>query len=139
MKSLLFVLASTLALALASCSPSESRKPTFPAVGKATLPDGKPAEHATVVLHPVGQSEADTPKPHGKVGPDGSFKLATYGTDDGAPAGEYRVTVELWLAGKGDEPPSNRLNLKYAKPETSGLTATVGTGPTEIKTIELKR
>jgi len=49
------------------------------------------------------------------------------------------VTVELWLAGRSDEPASNRLNPKYAKPETSGLTATVGSGPSEIKPLELKR
>ena len=139
MKSLAWFLVSASAFALASCSPTEARKPTYRTVGKVTLPDGKPAEHASVVLHPVGDAAAGVPKPHGKVGADGTYKLTTYDTDDGAPAGEYRVTVELWLAGRADEPPANRLNLKYAKPESSGLTATVGTEPAEIKTIELKR
>ncbi len=139
MKSFAFVLVPALAVAMASCSPSESRKPTFPATGKVTLPDGKPAEHASVVLHPVSDAGAGVPKPHGKVGADGTYKLTTYDTDDGAPAGEYKITVELWLAGRGDEPASNRLNPKYSRPETSGLTATVGTGPSEIKVVELKR
>jgi hypothetical protein len=139
MRSFAFLVASALAVASASCSSKESRKPTFPAVGKVTLPDGKPAEHASVVLHPAGDAGAGVPKPHGKVGPDGTYKLTTYDADDGAPAGEYKVTVELWLAGKNDEPPSNRLNPKYAKPETSGFTATVGTSPSEIKPLELKR
>ena len=138
MKSLALFLVSVLALAQASCSSGEARKPTYPTVGKVVLPDGKPAEHASVVLHPLGDA-AGVPRPHGKVGADGSYKLTTYDTDDGAPAGEYRVTVELWLGGRGDEPPANRLNAKYSMPESSGLTATVGTGPAEIKTIELKR
>ena len=124
---------------LASCSKSAGRKPVFPVSGRVLLPDGKPAEHALVVLHPVGETAEGAGKPHAKVSADGTFKLTTYDADDGAPAGEYRVTVELWLAGKGDEPPANRLNPKFSKPETSGLTATVGTGPTELKPIELKR
>ncbi len=128
-----------LSCGLASCSKSAGRTPTFPVSGRVLLPDGKPAEHATVVLHPVGEIGEGVGKPHGKVGADGVFKLTTYDADDGAPAGEYRVTVELWLAGKGDDPPANRLNVKFSKPETSGLTATVGSGPTELKPIELKR
>lgn len=126
------------ALGLASCGRGDGRKPTFPVTGKVLLPDGKPAAHATVVLHPVDTSAADV-RPHGKVAPDGTFRVGTYGADDGAPAGEYRVTVELYLASpRADEGPSNRLNPRYAKPEASGLTAHVG-GPTELKTIELRK
>ena len=138
MKLTLLLLLASVSLVLASCSKSDDRKRTFVASGKVLLPDGKPAEHALVVLHPVGDPTSLT-KPRGKVGADGTYKLTTYDTDDGAPTGEYRVTVELWLAGRGEEPPANRLNPKYAKPETSKLTATVGTGPTEIRPIELKR
>ena len=138
MKLTLLLLLASVSLVLASCSKSDDRKPTFAASGRVLLPDGKPAEHALVVLHPVGD-ESSLTKPRGKVGADGTYKLTTYDTDDGAPAGEYRVTVERMLAGKGDEPPANRLNPKYAKPQTSNLTATVGTGPTELKLIELKR
>ncbi len=129
----------TFALGLATCSPGEARKPTFPVSGKVVLPDGQPAENAQVVFHPASGADAGVPKPHGKVGADGTYKLTTYDTNDGAPAGEYRVTVELWLAGRGDEAASNRLNLRYSKPETAKLPASVGTGPTDLKPIELKR
>jgi hypothetical protein len=111
-----------------------------PVSGKVTA-DGRSLENATVVFHPVGGS-ADAPKPRGKVGADGSFALTTHTAGDGAPPGEYRVTVELWLAGaRPDEPPVNRLPEKYAKPESSGLTATVTTGPNELKplTVTVKR
>ena len=128
------------ALGLSACGKSDGRKPTFDVNGRVLLDDGKPAEHATVVLHPLDDSGPDVVKPRGKVTADGSFKLTTYDGNDGAPSGEYRVTVELWLSsGRGDEGPTSRLPTKYAKPETSGLTATVKDGPTELKTIEIKR
>lgn len=110
-----------------------------PVSGKVLL-KGKAAEHATVVLHPLHPAAADAPKPRGKVGADGTFTLTTNTEGDGAPAGEYQVTVEQWLAGaRSDDPPANRLPAKYSRPETSGLTATVGAGPTELKVIDLTR
>lgn len=109
-----------------------------PVQGKVTTADGKPLEHATVILHPV--AGGDAPKPRGKTGANGSFALTTATTGDGAPPGEYRVTVELWLAGaRADDPPSNKLPSKYAKPETSGITATVTAGQTELQPIVVKR
>ncbi len=110
----------------------------FPTTGKVTTADGKPLEHATVIFHPVGGG--DGPKPRAKTGADGTFALTTLTTGDGAPAGEYRVTVELWLASaKSEEPPTNRLPVKYAKPDTSGLTATVNPGRTEVTPFVVKR
>src|SRR5262249_23178376 len=47
---------------------------------------GKPAEGAVVVLHPVGATKGDAPKPSGRVGADGSFTLSTVEPGDGAPA-----------------------------------------------------
>lgn len=132
---LIFVL--LMAILPISCGSSTSRRPVFPTSGKILL-NGKPAENALVVFHPMNASDGEA-KPRGKVGPDGTYKLTTYDTDDGAPAGEYRVTVELWLAGRGDEAPSNRLRPNLAKPESSGLMASVSSGANEIKTIELKR
>lgn len=137
MQRTLLVFVAALTFGVASCGKSDAQKPTFPVSGQILLPDGKPAEHALVIFHPVGQ--ATGPKPRGKVLANGTYLLTTYNPDDGAPTGEYQVTVELWLPGRLDENPSNRLNAKYSKPESSGLTATVGTGPAEIKTITLKR
>lgn len=109
-----------------------------PVAGKVTTGDGKPLEHASVIFHPVGGG--DGPKPRGKVGADGSFVLTTHTTGDGAPPGEYRVTVELWLAGaRADDPPANRLPAKYARPESSGLIVTVTPGQPELKPLVVKR
>jgi hypothetical protein len=138
-RSLILTAVALLAVGVTSCGKADGRKPTFPVTGKVLLPDGKPAEHASVVLHPVGEDGQDVPKPRGKVAADGSFSLTTYDAADGAPAGEYRVTVELWrTTGRGDEGPTNRLKPRYANPESSGLTATINPGPTELKPIALK-
>jgi len=133
------LLVAGLALSPMACREDAGRKPTFAVTGTVTI-DGKPAKDATVVLHPVGVTGPDAVKPHGKVAADGTFKLTTYAGDDGAPAGTYRVTVEWWLAGaRADDPPSNRLNAKFAKPETSQLTATVSAAPTTLEPFALKR
>jgi len=50
------------------------------------------------------------------------------------------VTVEQWLAGpRADDPPANRLPPKYANPDQSGFTATVGNGPTDLQPFVVKR
>lgn len=55
---------------------------------------GKPAAGATVVLHPVGPADPKAPLPTGRVAADGKVKLSTFAQDDGAPPGEYAVTVQ---------------------------------------------
>jgi hypothetical protein len=126
---------------LTGCGGS-GREETFPARGRVVL-DGKPPVHALVVLHPLdGNGRQDRPRPHGKVAEDGTFVLTTYEPGDGAPRGEYAVTVEWWLASKGrggdDPPPSNRLPARYARPQTSGLRAVVSEGENDLPEIRIK-
>ena len=128
---------SAFAFGIASCQPTEQRLPTFPVTGSLVFADKRPVTNASVVFHPL--DPAIPLRPRGKVAADGSFQLTSYDGNDGAPTGKYRVTVELWLAGRPDEGPSNRLPEKFAKPESSGLEATVGTGPTTIEPLVLKR
>ncbi len=66
-----------------------------------------------------------------------STALTTYEGNDGAPAGDYQVTVELWLA-KGDEGPVNRLPFKFSRPESSALTAKVNPEPTKLNPLEVR-
>src|SRR5437016_1941611 len=78
------------AACLASCA-RNPRKPVFPVRGQVTV-DGKPAAGATVFFYPV-ESDPDAIAPYGVTDANGSFTLTTYLTFDGAPAGEYVVTV----------------------------------------------
>lgn len=114
------------------------------------LHKGKPAAGARVVLVPVGDDSPDGIKPRGQVAEDGTVKIGTYALADGAPPGEYRVSVR-WTArtaAKNDDgedappgPPGgvqpDRLGERYSNPKTSGLTVKVEPGK-PLATIELK-
>jgi hypothetical protein len=67
---------------------------TYPAEFQ-VLSQNKPAAGATVVLHPVGTVDPAAPKPTGKVDASGVVRLSTFGENDGAPPGDYVVTV-VW-------------------------------------------
>jgi hypothetical protein len=136
-RSLQAILVALLVLLCSSCS--SGRKPVYPVHGQVSFED-QPIPGALVVFHPQGTDAGTTEKSFAKTGLDGTFTLGTYEPADGAPAGNYLVTVELWLSsGQGDEGPTSRLPPRYASPNTSGLTATVETGPNELKPFELKR
>jgi hypothetical protein len=53
-----------------------------------------------VVFHPKDNADPQAPRPFGTAGADGSFGLTTSRPGDGAPAGEYRVTV-IWPGAAG--------------------------------------
>lgn len=126
----------SVALGVAGCGKSESdRQPTFAVEGR-VLDGAKPVANATVVFHPVG---VDGVKPRGKTDANGVFKLTTYDGDDGAPAGSYRVTVELWTTVSADGGPVNRVPAKYARPDSSGFAAEVAARPTTIEPFVLKK
>ena len=100
---------------------------------------------ALIVLEPVWTNEPVFPRPRGVVNDDGSFVLGTYKKEDGAPAGEYRVSVQ-WLVKKskkeeveGGALPVNVLPSRYSKSETSGLTAVIQQGDNDIPTLQLNR
>ncbi|HTU94165.1 MAG TPA: metallophosphoesterase [Gemmataceae bacterium] len=92
---------------------------------------GSPAVGAEIVFRPVDaatKKRADSAR--GRVEADGSFRLTTYRAFDGAVAGEHRISI-VWhppLPANGGERGANRLPERYARPETSKLTATVEAG-----------
>lgn len=69
----------------------------FPVHGKVQV-NGRPAAKAEVTLHPKSplvDAAGRAIFPHAIVKADGSFDIETYADADGAPAGEYVVTV-IW-------------------------------------------
>ena len=66
-------------------------------------------------------------RPQAVVAADGSFRLTTFINHDGAPAGDYYVTVYWPAPGPEDEtrPRPDLLGGRYADPRTTPLTATV--------------
>jgi hypothetical protein len=132
-------------LVLFTC-PACSKDGLNPVRGK-VLQKGSPVPGATVFFHPK-DGDIKSLRPSGQTGDDGSFTLTT-GVKNGAPAGEYAVTV-VW-PGEPKEGPKkkmsteapeverpDRLSGRYADPKTSGLAATVKTGKNELAPFELK-
>jgi hypothetical protein len=96
-------------------------QPAYPVEFKVFV-KGKPAVGATVVLHPAGNLENPI-KPSGKVDDTGTVRLSSFGEGDGAPAGDYRVTIvwfditsssEQAVIIKGDD----KLKGRYSRPDT---------------------
>ena len=99
---------------------------------------------ATVRFELVDGSQAST----GVTNGEGKYVLATFAAGDGAPAGDYRVTITKEVAKGGaqvvseDDPNytgeevdiemENVLPEKYAKADTSGLTATVASSDNSL-------
>jgi hypothetical protein len=135
---------SLLALCCASCG-AGPRKPVNAVRGQ-VLYAGKPVPGALVVFHPLAAEGEDSVRPSGQTDRQGYFRLTSYAPQDGAPAGDYGVTVELWQARvprnarEGDSlPPTNRLPVRYSTAQGSGLRASVAPGDNELTAFQLKR
>jgi hypothetical protein len=113
-------------------APDYYRKPTVPVRGK-VLFEGKPAAGAQVVLQSLAKVPR-APRADALTGADGSFVLSTYTAEDGAPAGEYAVTI-VWrkpLYDEAGKPGKNLLPERYAKKETSELKVTIKAGQDDL-------
>ena len=128
-----------LALALASCS-REGRPPVYPVRGTVTF-QKRPATKAVVVLRPVAPGGPKDVLPRGEVGPDGSFQIGTFADGDGAPAGEYAVTV-IWPEAKKDADGADvvegdRLGGRFNDPARSKWKVQIKDGPNDLEPIRL--
>ena len=132
------MVAALLLLLLPACADEPDHPPLHPVEGTVTWRDD-PAEGATVIFHPPGASDAAAPTPNALVAADGTFRLGTYRTDDGAPAGTYRVTIEWPEAGKPLEGPGpDRLRGRYANPRKPEWTVEVKEGPNVLEPFVLR-
>jgi len=118
--------------------------PVHPVRGR-VLFNGKPAAHAQVTFHPVGDAGRDAVRPTGRADDQGYFTLTSFRDGDGAAAGEYRVTVVRYLARPArtgskaeDTVTANYLPARYAGAESSRLTAVVSPGTNELPAFDLK-
>jgi hypothetical protein len=127
------------ALLAAGCG--DGRPPVYPAGGKVTV-KGEPAAGALVVFHPRDPGRENDPKPVATVRDDGTFTLTTFAAEDGAPAGEYGITV-VWnqkakekkfsLGDEGGGAGQDRLGGRYGDPRKPQITVTVtASGPNDF-------
>lgn len=121
------------------CTKSDERIPVH-AVKGSVFYENRPASGAVIQLHPVVPLPAGTPQPRARVQADGSFVLTTFVTGDGAPAGEYAVTV-TWKQPM-DHPEQEGPDLlpaRFGDPKLSGIKATVAARDNELQAIRLSR
>ena len=127
------LLAAATAAGCASRAQTPDRAPVQHVEGKLLVAD-RPASGARLAFHPVAGGPSGV-CPVGVAGPDGGFVLTTYAFGDGAPAGEYVVTV-MWpnetLPADDCDVVSlaahDRLGGLYLDPAKSELRATVRPG-----------
>jgi len=97
------------------------------------IPDG-----ALITLHPV--SPTLTVRPRATVRPDGTFQVATYGSNDGAPEGDCRVTI-VWhkLVEIDGEPTAgpNLIPAPYSQPGTTDLRISLKAGSNELSPLQI--
>jgi hypothetical protein len=124
---------------LVGCS-GETRLPVVPVQGLVSY-QGKPLANALVVMHPVDKSNPAATTCRASTKSDGTFEVTTYLANDGAPVGEYIVTVECYQLKGGNgswEPGPNILPPRYGSVATSDLKLVVQEGDNSVKKIELK-
>jgi hypothetical protein len=113
------------ALAVTGCNTSG----IHPVSGKVKFTDGPmpTAEVATIRFEPVqGTTKEGQFKPaSGRIAPDGSYRLTTLEPDDGAFAGDYKVTFTIRKEYMGQ---GSLVDSKYTAASTTPLSATVKSG-----------
>jgi hypothetical protein len=127
------------AVLVGGCARSDGERPVYPVQG-AVWYEGHPLANATVVFHPRDPECGE--RPLGKTDANGAFALSTRGSNDGAPEGEYAVTVIYCpvVAIPGDEPVPgpNVLPAHYATPTATRLSARIVPGPNTLERFELR-
>ena len=127
----------TLLAAAAGCGKKAGpeRVAVYPVEGSITF-KGQPMPGAVISFHPKAPQE-NVPPPRAEINKDGVLKVSTYDGGDGAPEGEYVVTV-LWYKlvknGKDVVAGPNVIPQKYTSAERSDLTTVIkGPGPNKIE------
>ena len=128
-------------LALAGCGQGgPDRIPVFKTAGRITF-NNQPAGGAFLVLHPKDAATPNAPRPTAHVKADGTFEPTTFDSADGAPAGEYVLTVE-WRKLVNDRgewaPGPNLLPARYSDPARSDVVVKIAAGQNDLPPIALR-
>jgi len=132
-----------LSLVLCGCAKrleTPTRATTYPVSGSLLI-NGSPAIRAAITFHPA--APAADGKAHGPAAhtdDNGGFRLTTFSAYDGAPPGDYRVTVVAnWVSQSGqDVEVPDLLKGKFSDPAKSPLRITVREGENELEQFDLK-
>jgi hypothetical protein len=112
-----------------------SAVPTTPVKGKVTV-NGEPVEGLWVRLLPAS-GETPTFPSQAQTNSNGEFEIGTYKVGDGAPKGEYNITIEWLVYYQKTWNGPDGLGEKYNDPKTSKFTVTVDNKPVVLPPMEL--
>ena len=100
--------------------------------------DGAPVKDLWVTLHPKDSSF--TFRPRGQTDGKGHFQIMTYSAGDGAPEGDYDITVEwlTYIKRDSDWGGPDKLKNQYNDPSTTPFHVTVEEEPIELPPFELQ-
>lgn len=133
------VLALMSAMVVFGCGTRTDTVHVYPTQGVITY-RGHAIPGAFVALHPKSPIP-NAPNPRATVARDGTFALSTFDAADGAPAGEYVLTVQWYrpVNRNGElSPGPNVLPRQYETPRTSRLQVTVAQAETRLPPIDLR-
>lgn len=114
---------------------------TVPVSGSVTQ-NGKPVPGIRVKFHPQFKMGKREFIPYGETGADGKYVLNTGSPGNGAPKGEYLVTLEMPYTGvdpkDGLETELDRLKGAYSDPKKTEWAVTVKDGANVIDPFQIK-
>jgi hypothetical protein len=132
----------------------DSKKTVYKASGIALYDDNTPLKNVRLNFYPSAALMEGENAPHAETDENGKFQLSTYGDNDGAPAGEYKVTVSpaapmLKPPGPGEKPTTTpgkmpqmtKLDVasEYLTPEKTTAKVTITTGDNSQLKVQVKR
>jgi hypothetical protein len=138
--SIVFAVIAALILPVAGCGRSDKNHVAVHPVQGAIQFRGQPMEGAFVSLHPKSATDG-VPTPRATVAKDGTFTVTTYNGNDGAPEGDYVVTVQWYRpvrVGTDLVGGPNVLPAKYASAQTSDVQIRVAAGENQLQPIQLR-
>lgn len=142
MRSVVFMGSMLVTMTLVGCwssGPQMESRSTVATEGQVLL-SGKPQAGIHVTLIPVDAKQDG--KPRGITDAQGNFQLSTYRKDDGAPPGDYVITLTWPGAPDPSVPedsqiPPDRLRGKFADPKKSAIKAKVESAKTILPPIKI--
>jgi len=110
---------------------------TYPVTGEVVFADGSPLQGGSILFNSEQYAELTA---RGQVGADGSFKLQTYVTGDGAVAGRHQVAIlPPKQQSDADEVGfQSPIDIDFASPTRSGILCQVKTEGLNHFRIEVK-
>ena len=126
---------------LAGCGGSDKASAQYAVRGK-VLYKGQPAAEAIVVLHPINKAGAPLYPPRGVTDKNGLFVIGSRLKDDGAPEGEYAVTI-IWPEEQDpknptENTPPDRLKNRYNDAKNAKWRVRVSPNENELAPFQLQ-